>query len=133
MIAVFADDRVRRPAPAAVPTRVPAEPGRRLDPGTVRRMAAAYRFDFTDVRVHDGAEGARSAAALDAAAYTVGNHVVFGADRYAPGTAGGDELLAHELWHVVQQRGRPGGAPASAPVRPAHDVLEQEADRAAGS
>src|SRR5262249_44442158 len=36
-------------------------------------------------------------------AYTVGPHVVFGADQYSPGTSTGRRLLAHELAHVVQQ------------------------------
>jgi hypothetical protein len=40
---------------------------------------------------------------LDALAYTVGRHVVFGAEQYAPDTADGGRLLAHELTHVVQQ------------------------------
>lgn len=39
----------------------------------------------------------------------MGNHVVFGANEYQPGSARGDWLLAHELTHVVQQTGaRPG-------------------------
>jgi hypothetical protein len=32
----------------------------------------------------------------------VGSHIAFGAGRYAPGTAAGRRLLAHELAHVVQ-------------------------------
>jgi hypothetical protein len=35
----------------------------------------------------------------------VGDDIVFAAGRYAPGTAAGDRLLAHELTHVVQQSG----------------------------
>jgi hypothetical protein len=40
---------------------------------------------------------------VDALAYTVGEHVVFGAGQYAPGTSAGRSLLAHELTHVTQQ------------------------------
>ena len=43
------------------------------------------------------------AAALHAAAYTVGQDVVFGSERYAPDTVAGLRLLAHELTHVVQE------------------------------
>ena len=51
-----------------------------------------------------GEAAAHSAAAMAAQAYTVGSAVVFGAGRYAPETASGRHLLAHELAHVVQQR-----------------------------
>ena len=60
--------------------------------------------DLSGVRLHTGADAAASARALDAQAYTVGDNVVFGAGRYAPGSASGRRLMAHELMHVVQQR-----------------------------
>ncbi|MCC7359475.1 MAG: DUF4157 domain-containing protein [Anaerolineales bacterium] len=56
-----------------------------------------------EVRVHTSPDAAASAQALGASAYTVGNDIVFGPQAYAPGTAAGDELLAHELAHVAQQ------------------------------
>lgn len=62
------------------------------------------RRDFSQVRVHTGAAAARAAEAMNAAAYTVGDHIVFGQGRYAPQTRAGVELLAHELTHTVQQR-----------------------------
>jgi len=40
---------------------------------------------------------------LNALAYTVGQHVVFGAGQYKMGSTEGSKLLAHELTHVVQQ------------------------------
>jgi hypothetical protein len=66
-------------------------------------------YDFSGVRVHTDARAAESARAVNALAYTVGRDVVFGAGRYAPETAAGKKLLAHELTHVVQQRGAPLG------------------------
>ncbi|HEX6940370.1 MAG TPA: DUF4157 domain-containing protein [Longimicrobiales bacterium] len=77
-----------------------AAPGRPLDPGT--RDAMERRFGH--VRVHTDGRAAESARAVDAVAYTVGRDVVFGAGRYAPDTARGRRLLAHELAHVVQQQ-----------------------------
>jgi len=62
-------------------------------------------FDFTRVRVHDDTRAAQSARSLDAAAYTVGDHIVFNSGRYAPGSVEGRQLLAHELVHVVQDGG----------------------------
>jgi LAS superfamily LD-carboxypeptidase LdcB len=60
--------------------------------------------DFSSVRVHTDALAARSARAVDATAYTVGQHIVFGSGQYAPRTREGQHLLLHELTHTVQQR-----------------------------
>jgi outer membrane protein OmpA-like peptidoglycan-associated protein len=68
-------------------------------------MEARFGADFSAVRVHDDARAAESARAVDAHAYAVGSDLVFGAGRYAPGTASGDRLLAHELAHTLQQGG----------------------------
>ncbi|HVY71235.1 MAG TPA: DUF4157 domain-containing protein [Verrucomicrobiae bacterium] len=66
--------------------------------------------DLGAVRIHHDAEAAQSASALHAQAYTVGEDIVFNRDKYAPDTESGRELLAHELVHVMQQRGgAPGG------------------------
>jgi len=62
-----------------------------------------FGHDFANVQVHHNAQAASSAADVDAHAYTVGRHIVFGQGRYAPDTSSGRELLAHELAHVVQQ------------------------------
>jgi len=102
----------RNGAAAAAPGVAPAivhdvlgTPGQPLD--AVTRGLMEYRFgrDFTDVRVHADARAAASARAVHAHAYTLGHHVVFGAGKYSPASAGGSRLLAHELAHVVQQGG----------------------------
>lgn len=80
-----------------------AAPGRPLPTPARAFMERRFGADFSGVRVHDDARAAESARAVDAHAYTVGRDVVFAAGRYAPGTAGGDRLLAHELAHVVQE------------------------------
>ncbi|MGH3994607.1 MAG: DUF4157 domain-containing protein, partial [Pseudonocardiaceae bacterium] len=74
---------------------------------------------FNAVRVHTDAQADESARAVGALAYTVGNHIVFAAGRYAPATSNGRRLLAHELTHVVQQSGGDSGA---APVPEALDI-----------
>ena len=58
--------------------------------------------------MHSGACSEQSARAINAHAYTVGHHIVFGAGRFAPETSEGRRLIAHELTHVVQQTGRDG-------------------------
>lgn len=72
-------------------------------------MEPRLRHDFTGVRVHTDARAAEAAHALGARAYTVGDHIMFGAGQYTPAGAAGERLLAHELTHVVQQAG--GRAP----------------------
>ena len=116
-----------RTAPAIVED-VRRAPGAPLEPPLRVEMESRFAHDFGLVRVHDDARSAASARALDADAYTVGSHVVFGRGLYSPGTEAGKHLLAHELAHVVQQAGRmEGGA-----IAVSDDAgLEQEAETAA--
>jgi hypothetical protein len=94
--------------------------GRPLEPVVRRDMEARFAHDFSHVRVHSDAAGERSAAEVGARAYTVGEHVVFGAGQYAPASGEGRRLLAHELTHVLQQR------PADASVVAAGESDEQD-------
>jgi hypothetical protein len=66
-------------------------------------MEQRFGQDFSRVRVHADRRAADSARAVNAHAYTVGSHIVFGAGQHAPGTRKGGHLLAHELTHVAQQ------------------------------
>lgn len=77
--------------------------GKPLPLSAKNKMQHAFSFNFDAVRVHTGADASRAADAIDARAMTAGTDIVFGAGEFAPGTAGGDRLLAHELAHVVQQ------------------------------
>ncbi|WP_224369258.1 eCIS core domain-containing protein [Hyalangium versicolor] len=82
-------------------------------PNAVRTfMEPRFGYDFSGVRVHTGGEAANAARAVQARAYTSGSAIVFGEGEYAPSTAQGRMLLAHELAHVVQQ----GAAKSASPV-----------------
>lgn len=75
-------------------------------PTRVRRdMEGRFGADFAPVRVHTGEGAARASRRLNAAAFTVGRDVFFGRDRFQPEQRGGQQLLAHELAHTIQQRG----------------------------
>jgi hypothetical protein len=120
-----------RPLTGLRPSAVPAvytaldSSGVPLDGATRVAMEHGFGHDFGEVRVHTGELAERSASALDADAYAVGDHVVFARDRYRPANAAGRRLIAHELAHVVQQRSSgPFSGPGEAP-------LEQDAERAA--
>lgn len=104
--------------------------GTPLESGTRRFMESRFQHDFSGVRVHTGADAERSAGAIGARAYAIGNDVVFARSRYAPQTSAGRSLLAHELTHVVQQSGN--RAPQVDPGRPTPDrSAEAEAGAAA--
>jgi hypothetical protein len=71
---------------------------------------------------------------VDAVAFTAGSDIFFRAGAYAPDTADGRHLLAHEAVHVVQQAAGPVAgtpAPGGMSISDPHDRLEQEAERAA--
>lgn len=108
---------------------VVASPGEPLQAGTRGWMESRFGEDFGRIRVHADDRAAKSAAAVGASAYTVGNHVVFGQRKYAPGTVETQRLLAHELRHTQQQGEAAGGGPLM--VAPAGTELERDADEAA--
>ncbi len=81
-------------------------------PGSGSHMPAAQQqffskrmqHDFSEVKIHTGAEADASAKEMNALAYTTGNHIVFRQGTYNPNSPEGKKLLAHELAHVVQQQ-----------------------------
>ncbi|HJR75341.1 MAG TPA: DUF4157 domain-containing protein [Nitrospiraceae bacterium] len=94
------------PGPMAAPPIVHdvlSSRGRPLDPATRAFFEPRLGHDFSRVRVHTGGIAEQSARRLNAHAYTVGHDIVFGPGQYAPQTAAGRRLLAHELVHVAQQ------------------------------
>jgi lipoprotein-anchoring transpeptidase ErfK/SrfK len=118
----------------AVPAQVPPivqevlrSPGQPLDSTTRDFMEQRFHHDFSRVRIHADGRAAESAQAVGANAYTVAQDVVFGSGRFEPGTARGQQLLAHELTHVLQQSG--GALQSSSALRAVDpdDRLEAEA------
>jgi Domain of unknown function (DUF4157) len=74
--------------------------GRAEIPGDVRaKMEAALGADFSPVRIHEGPH----AEAVGALAYTQGTDIHFAPGQYQPDSQRGQELLGHELTHVLQQ------------------------------
>lgn len=73
-------------------------------PASVRaNMEPRFGASFDAVRVHTGDAAAQHSSSLDAHAFTVGQHIYFGRDKFQPHSAGGQELIAHELTHTIQQ------------------------------
>jgi Domain of unknown function (DUF4157) len=78
------------------------------------------------VVVHDDMKADEAANALGALAVTAGSHVYFAAGQYQPRSVAGRRLIAHELAHVVQQKGV-GAAQVSPPLTNRRWELEANA------
>ena len=100
--------------------------GRSLDRSVRRELEPAYGSSLHDVRVHTGDGAAALASAVSARAFTVGSDIFFAHGAYDPSSAGGQDLIAHEVAHVVQQRGAPSAGPLT--VSSPGDAIEREAE-----
>ncbi|GAB2756770.1 hypothetical protein GCM10027020_06170 [Nocardioides salsibiostraticola] len=98
------------PAPAGPPASSTAlglsGASQPLEPGVRDLLSTSFGHDFSPVRIHAGPEAAQATRETGALAYTVGHDVVFSAGNYDPLTSRGRGLIAHELAHVAQHRGR---------------------------
>jgi Domain of unknown function (DUF4157) len=134
------DSALSGSTPTATHPRMAAAPG--ADPAPQPLMAASrtaerggsplptdvrgffedrFGHDFSRVRVHSGAAASASSSALGAEAYTLGPNIVFNDGRFAPGSASGQRLIAHELTHVIQQ-GAVSPRSSAAPTLPGGSV-----------
>ncbi|MBU7587420.1 MAG: DUF4157 domain-containing protein [Nostoc sp. TH1S01] len=68
-------------------------------------MEQAFSADFSGVKVHTDAQSDELNQSIQAKAFTTGQDIFFRQGEYQPGNRGGQELIAHELTHVVQQSG----------------------------
>jgi len=69
------------------------------------KMESAFGSDFSSVKIHHNAQSDSLNRSIQARAFTTGQDIFFRQGAYNPGSRGGQELLAHELTHVVQQSG----------------------------
>jgi hypothetical protein len=109
-------------------------PGQPLDSEARAKLESRTGHDLGHVRVHTDEQSAASARALEARAYTVGSHMVFGEGQYAPTTPEGQKLpaqTAHALHRATPEpccsgcaAGRwPREEPTSLPPRSQTDRL----------
>ena len=102
--------------------------GASLDAGVANKLSPSLG-DLSDVRVHTDSSAHDLNHAVSAKAFATGTDVYFAKDQYKPNTTDGDKLIAHELAHVVQQRGAPTSGPLT--VSNPGDAMENEADAVA--
>ena len=103
--------------------------GGALDAAVRERVGATLDDPLADVRVHTDEHADALARSVSARAFATGADIFFARGEYRPATASGDALLAHELTHVVQQRGSPATGPLT--VTDPGGELEAEADATA--
>ncbi|MDW4911118.1 DUF4157 domain-containing protein [Streptomyces sp. ADMS] len=100
--------------------------GRPVPEGIRSSMEQTLGRDLSSVRVHED----ERALAMNALAFTQGNHIHFAPGRYQPWNRQGQDALRHELVHVDQQA--EGRVPATRRLRGARlnddPRLEREAD-----
>jgi hypothetical protein len=100
--------------------------GRAMPESVQRKMEAFFKTDFSDVRIFQGTQ----AQSIGAHAFTMGSDIYFAPGQYAPDSARGQQLLGHELAHVLQQRqGRVRAPQGQGTVVVNDQALEAEADR----
>jgi hypothetical protein len=74
--------------------------GQELPQSLRHRMETQFGADFSAVRVHEG----HQATHVGAVAYSQGHDLHFAPGAYDPTSTAGQELIGHELAHVVQQQ-----------------------------
>ncbi|MGG1513888.1 DUF4157 domain-containing protein [Paenibacillus oryzisoli] len=79
--------------------------GSPMAPDVQAKMESAFNADFSGVNIHTDSNSSMLNRSLGAEAFATGNDVFFREGRYNPDTRDGQELLGHELTHVIQQRG----------------------------
>ena len=125
-------DHARRPRASRrrVGDRADPRGGQKLDEGARDKIGGALGDPLHDVQRAHRPTRTQLATSVSARAFTTGNDVYFAKDEYKPGTSDGQQLIAHELTHVVQQRGASTSGPLT--VSQPGDALENEAEAAAG-
>ena len=92
------------------------------------RMERILGANLDAVRIHTDKAAAQATLGVAARAFTLGDHIYFGAGEFAPDSREGFELLAHELTHVRQwQEGRVSAGSEDCRISEPSDPLEEEA------
>ncbi|HBE58466.1 MAG TPA: hypothetical protein DDW56_13415, partial [Cyanobacteria bacterium UBA11366] len=101
--------------------------GSALAPEVRAFMEPRFGADFSAVRVHTGSEAVQMSKELGAQAFAYGSDIYFGPGK----SPGNNELMAHELTHVVQQTGavqRQVDSRHSTSLRKLSDSITQTSD-----
>ena len=106
---------------------IPHLHGQPLDNSTRSYFKPRFGHGFSHVRVHCGRQADQAARSINAKAITVGNHIVFGGTQLSTNSREGQQLLAYELTHVIQQSGASGMHAGGSQER--HGLLRRTPDQ----
>ena len=98
--------------------------GQPMPQGLQGMMEGAFGQEFPQVRLHTDSEAASLSSSIQARAFTHGNDIYFNQGQFAPDTADGQHLVAHELAHVVQGGSRIAREPGDPQPAPAPDASQ---------
>jgi hypothetical protein len=79
--------------------------GQALDDNLQQQMGHAMGADFSGVKVHTDSQSDQLNRSIQAKAFTTGKDIFFRQGEYNPSSRDGQELIAHELTHTIQQTG----------------------------
>jgi Domain of unknown function (DUF4157) len=108
--------------------------GQNLDAGARDFLEPRFGYSFENVRIHADGEADALSKDLGARAFTTGQDIFFRSGEYQPASSGGQQLLAHELTHTIQQaRGPVDGVDRGDGIRVSDpgDVFENAAQAVA--
>jgi hypothetical protein len=113
------------PGPAPNSAAIFTGTGQPLSRALRAQFEPRFGADLSAVRLHDSPQAAATARQISARAFTAGQDIGFAPGQFAPHTAAGQKLLAHELAHTLQNNGTTlrrappdGGAPPAADPAP---------------
>jgi hypothetical protein len=105
--------------------------GHSLDEGMAGKAGSVMGQDFSGVKVHTDSTADNLSRDLGAKAFTTGNDIFFRSGQYDPASSSGQQLISHELTHVVQQGASVPALQGKMTVNDPHDQYEAEADAVA--
>ncbi|NJR40326.1 MAG: DUF4157 domain-containing protein [Leptolyngbyaceae cyanobacterium CSU_1_4] len=95
-------------------------------------MEKAFGADFSGVKIHTDAQSDQLSRSIQAKAFTTGQDVFFRQGAYDPGSQSGQELIAHELTHVVQQGGATVQRSQNLSIQPNAPIISRKPDGTTG-
>ncbi len=99
----MADSGIAAPADVEAGIQKAKGGGQPLASSIKQPMEQAFGANFSGVRIHTDSQADQLNQSIQAKAFTTEQHVFFRQGAYEPESRGGQELIAHELTHVVQQ------------------------------
>jgi hypothetical protein len=105
--------------------------GHELDGGIAQKAGGVMGQDFSGVKVHTDSTADNLSRQLGAKAFTTGNDIFFRSGQYDPASGSGQQLISHELTHVVQQGASVPAVQGKMTVNDPNDQYEAEADAVA--